>query len=489
MDLSALREQLAVLEAGIDRCAATLVLPEEWANGRSYDFVELLRQLRELAGREPNGVGAQSELLMKACDRLAAETAAHFEKLKDEYIGAEKCVAALRASVHQLKRERDRAALADEKEQQHARLVAACDTLRQELSAIQQLRSRCDEIGRSAQRSGNSDDVQMFHDLVAELGNCHGREKIARLELESLEAEVSKMELPSSVPKFDHLQLEEAQAALEGKETKHNELQRLLGFANRDAIELASIRGALADLSRRASEISHRVSAVSDTYSGLSREAFDALRDRKVTRFVHFTAVANLSSIMTNGLRPRTELEEGHLDFLSTDEKRIDGLRNTISLSIEFPNYRMLYPVMLRKSAYAILEIELNVMQIADALFHRTNASSLSAYRDASIEDFLGKRGVTIAFCGGLENDEVVRAERKIPSSYPIDPQAEVLFCSIIPPTYIRRIVVRDQPTAVLAAVQLSRAKVRPRVDVEPAMFAPRADWEHWSQKSEKGDG
>ncbi|MGI2153096.1 hypothetical protein ACROAK_09440 [Shewanella oncorhynchi] len=60
----------------------------------------------------------------------------------------------------------------------------------------------------------------------------------------------------------------------------------------------------------------------------------------QIPGLVHFTQLANLEGILTNGLLSR-ERVEGIAEI--NDELRLDGRRNYISTSISFPNCKMFY--------------------------------------------------------------------------------------------------------------------------------------------------
>ena len=78
---------------------------------------------------------------------------------------------------------------------------------------------------------------------------------------------------------------------------------------------------------------------------GHEREAMlDVIKRRNITELCHFTRVSNYESIMKYGLCSRAYLESH--DVLSaeySDELRLDGYIDAISLSVSFPNYKMFY--------------------------------------------------------------------------------------------------------------------------------------------------
>ncbi|MGV6848671.1 MAG: hypothetical protein ACWA5A_09860 [Marinibacterium sp.] len=64
---------------------------------------------------------------------------------------------------------------------------------------------------------------------------------------------------------------------------------------------------------------------------------------RRIPCLVHFTQVANLTSIMTHGLVPMARADRMGLKPVINDADRWDGYRDAVSLSVGFPNYRMFW--------------------------------------------------------------------------------------------------------------------------------------------------
>ena len=77
---------------------------------------------------------------------------------------------------------------------------------------------------------------------------------------------------------------------------------------------------------------------------GDQKEAIRArVEARKICHLVHFTPVENVESIRDKGLLSRSVLDINDLEYIYTDEQRLDGGLNWISLSVSFPNYKMFY--------------------------------------------------------------------------------------------------------------------------------------------------
>ncbi len=201
---------------------------------------------------------------------------------------------------------------------------------------------------------------------------------------------------------------------------------------------------------KRAEEISARVHA------------------RKVPYLVHFTPIANLESILRDGLRSRNALA-GH-DFVFTDEYRTDGWVDWISVSISFPNYKMLYAKknsLKNVEGWAIILIRKEALWELDCKFILTNAAS-SGIRMFQEEKWSSAQ----AF-----EDMFNHAEHRIgiPDFYATDPQAEVMIRDEIPRSYIGMIAVENKRDE----TRLDRL-----IDVRviPQLFRWRSDFEHWCQ-------
>lgn len=157
----------------------------------------------------------------------------------------------------------------------------------------------------------------------------------------------------------------------------------------------------------------------------------DYLRGRGVSRFVHFTSLDNLESILTKGLIPRHMLDKEAVSYHANDQLRLDG-SDHVNLSITHPNIKLFYKI--RKAYpgryYVVLSIRPDIL-LAYAgdggrprySFFNTNAASNRAMSCAVEQLFSGQRPV------GFKEE------------WTTDPQAEVLIPGPIPPEYIESII------------------------------------------------
>lgn len=91
----------------------------------------------------------------------------------------------------------------------------------------------------------------------------------------------------------------------------------------------------------RAEELERRRGLEAERRKTREEELRVRVRDRKIPYLIHFSPLNNLGSILQDGLRSRNALVEQ--DFVITDERRTDGWLDWISVSVSFPNYKMLY--------------------------------------------------------------------------------------------------------------------------------------------------
>ena len=162
-------------------------------------------------------------------------------------------------------------------------------------------------------------------------------------------------------------------------------------------------------------------------YISLSESSHDlaCLESKGVSDFVHFTIADNLPGILREGLLPRADLDERGIDYLSTDELRLEGKR-FVNLSITNPNIKMFYGKRkeLGSHLFAVITLDPALLQEADGAyeFRSTNAASRFSQPCSVEEVFAGDRP------GFFE------------PNWPTDNQVEVLVMGRIDPSYIKTI-------------------------------------------------
>lgn len=164
--------------------------------------------------------------------------------------------------------------------------------------------------------------------------------------------------------------------------------------------------------------------------------------ERQVPFLVHFTQLVNLPSILENGLLCRDAILA---NVAVNDEIRLDGRRNTISLSIAFPNHRMFYKYRQENQVpWCVLALKPSVLWDLECLFCKYNAADarISGAPDAILSSAAALREMF---------DEIPafnsREEQRLKIFDPTDPQAEVLVNQSISAEYIGGIVFPDRPS------------------------------------------
>jgi len=208
-------------------------------------------------------------------------------------------------------------------------------------------------------------------------------------------------------------------------------------------------------------------------------------RERRIGVLLHFTPIANLPTILTHGLLPRTEIEarpELRAAVVYNDPYRADHQPDAVSLSLSFPNYQMFYFCRNHRHAgpWVVIGVAPRVLWERDCAFHSENAAAgLQSMRP--LEERRQSASFTQMFSDfAKENRIVLRASLGIPDSYPTHPQAEVLVIGGVP---------RDR--VIFACFEREADKrgwlahhPRPaslHLQVDDFYFRPRCDYVTWS--------
>lgn len=221
------------------------------------------------------------------------------------------------------------------------------------------------------------------------------------------------------------------------------------------------------------------------------------LQSRKITKLYHFTNAENLKNIFNHGLLSREALEQFKVDhsfdYHYNDEDRFEGYKNTVSLSIEFPNYRMFYKYRNKKGnedvVWAVLELDANLLCELDCVFCISNASN-HYVRNTPEEKKLGAKGLKAMFID--YNWWPIRKDLCIDDNYPTNPQAEVLvkdskteIKAAVPSKYIKCVWFETEED------KNKYSKFVPfdiNIEVKGNLFSPRKDYKHWMNKENYGD-
>ena len=177
------------------------------------------------------------------------------------------------------------------------------------------------------------------------------------------------------------------------------------------------------------------------------------MEKRGVTRFVHFTKVDNLESIVMRGLMPLSLMNGVPKEESALKLNRYEGT-DAICLSVEFPNYRTFYHrrcVESDKTWCVLLLDARKIIERYEPQFYWTNAASKSFLEPHFNAGNRNDPCSAQAFDGMFYQTEapnrfltVTPRARFIPDKYPTNPQAEIQIYDKITPDCISLVVFED---------------------------------------------
>ena len=173
------------------------------------------------------------------------------------------------------------------------------------------------------------------------------------------------------------------------------------------------------------------------------------IQDREIKHLFHFTPVDNLDSILEKGLKSRaaiTQNPDEYPNVIYPDEKRIDGRKNGICLSVSFPNHYLLQAYREREEHdWAIIVLDINLIleaQDREILFFQTNAASgrLKRMSNDSLKSPDAFQSL-FAYEVQLHNLSSLLRSVNLPKRYPTNVQAEVMVTDYIECDYIKGVI------------------------------------------------
>lgn len=177
-----------------------------------------------------------------------------------------------------------------------------------------------------------------------------------------------------------------------------------------------------------------------------------------------------------------------NIGSLFNDKYRLDNVLDSVSVSISFPNYKMLYSLRMQNpnADWAILKIDPSVLWEANCAFCFTNAAATPV---ASIPLEQRRNMESLKQMFAETQGQQSRRNLRIPENFPTDPQAEVLLLESIPPRYITSISVNNPSTlANLRKIINVNHPDRNNISIfcDKTLFSPRVDHEYWSKNAQK---
>lgn len=164
----------------------------------------------------------------------------------------------------------------------------------------------------------------------------------------------------------------------------------------------------------------------------------ESIRRHRVEELIHFTALANLSSIVEHGIYTRKYFNRLDQEPAINDPERYDGFLDATSLSVSFPNSKLLYTFQcMYKRPYVVIALDPKILLDKKCLFFKKNAARSDRNSCGFEEMFDGQEGPN-----------------------PRDVQAEILVFARIEPRYIKRIYVKDEESFKIARRMFPNVRV-----------------------------
>jgi len=180
----------------------------------------------------------------------------------------------------------------------------------------------------------------------------------------------------------------------------------------------------------------------------------DIVKAREISYLVHFTRLKNLDGILEHGIVTRSDIDQGKLKAEINDNKRLDGWRDSISLSITFPNDKMFYKyrceaeidwkILGKKIEWVVLLIHKSILWKSECAFCKQNAAD-HRIRKLPKEQLSNHNALNAMFDEIEDPKDDTRERRSLKPCYPTDPQAEVLVFDTISPKKILGLVFNNE--------------------------------------------
>ena len=202
---------------------------------------------------------------------------------------------------------------------------------------------------------------------------------------------------------------------------------------------------------------------------------------REIAAVLHFTRASNLPTIAAHGILPRALLQRRGIPYSPNDALRLDGTPDASSVSIGWPNYRMLfhYQSLEPEETWAVLEILPDVLWENACAFSWTNAAS-GLIRSTPLPQRKSVQAFTEMFVD--HPSRPLRCRCQLEPCWPTDPQAEVLVFGAIPASMIVSIHTSRRLSADSASGGLASLVV-----LDGKFFGPRHDYAQWQKPQGSG--
>ncbi len=208
----------------------------------------------------------------------------------------------------------------------------------------------------------------------------------------------------------------------------------------------------------------------------MNKQLKKIVEDRDIKWLFHFTRAENIPNIFSYGLLSVENLEALSIDFYYNDSYRYDKCRNAVCTSIQFPNYKMFYPLRLNNPGveWVVLKLDASILYELDCAFCITNAGSGEVY-NIPITERMGAEAFNKLFDDYPSYP--LRQQLGISDRCPTNPQAEVLVFNTIPINYIKSVYFKDSHTLHKFEEYIPE---NINATVNSKVFIYRSDYEYW---------
>lgn len=205
----------------------------------------------------------------------------------------------------------------------------------------------------------------------------------------------------------------------------------------------------------------------------------EAIKQHEISRLCHLTPFSNLVHLASgDGLLSLTQLDELNGVYTPNDLERLDGHRDHICCSIEYPNGYYLRQQQAKRTAEALLFPTWVCLIIDPARLHQADTRvcvrNAAAMNGTLIED-LSPQALDALYAGVVTGSRgmTFRRSRIHLAACPTDLQAEVLLARQVPFNAILKVICATESDArrVHAGLEQIGAQTPPAYAVAPTLF------------------
>lgn len=255
-----------------------------------------------------------------------------------------------------------------------------------------------------------------------------------------------------------------------------------LGYARREDLLLRFAEGYLeTDFSEYYDDVESSINAYADILFE-DEKIKDIIERRNITQLFHFTRSDNLDSILTHGLIPVKSHQAFGIKSRRNDFQRMDKKLGCTSISVSFPNYKLLYKYRNEypDAIWVVLELNPSLLYspVNTSYFFAENAAVQG--NSAQEENYFAEDFEKM-FCEKYIKSVTFVVDRSKSSGYKnwitTNPQAEILVSGVIPRYYIKKVhfCTRNE-----ANKCINEATIDYDYEITEGLFDRRFDWKLW---------